>query len=137
MISIPKNKKLILFDGVCNLCNYSVQKIIKFDTSDTFVFTSLQSNLGQNILKELNIDSQQIDSIVLYDSDKYYIKSSAILKIVNDFGMLWKWTQIFWLLPKPIRDYLYRIVAKNRYKWFGKKQQCMLPSNDIKAKFID
>ncbi len=136
MIKIPKNKELILFDGVCNLCNISVQKIIRFDKQDKFIFASLQSEIGQEIIKEAKIDSNKIDSVILYTNNNFYIKSSAVLKITNDFGGLWKTTQIFWILPKFIRDFLYDIVAKNRYKWFGKNDKCLIPSNDLKSKFL-
>ncbi len=135
MLKIPKNKKLILFDGVCNLCNISVQKIIKFDKQNKFVFASLQSQIGQEIITDLKIDINKINSVILYVNDNFYIKSSAVLKILNDFEGLWKITQIFWILPQFIRDFFYDIIAKNRYKWFGKNDKCLIPSDNLKSKF--
>lgn len=138
MKEIPKNKKIILFDGVCNLCNDSVLKVIKNDTKNTFLFTALQSDSGQEIINHLKIDISKIDSIILYEPGiSYDIKSTAALKIMNDFGGFWKITQIFWVLPETFRNVVYGFIAKNRYKWFGKKESCMIPTPELKAKFLD
>lgn len=137
MIDLPKDKKIILFDGVCNFCNSSVLKIIEYDVKNRFVFTSLQSTIGKQITNYLNIDTSKTDSIVLYEPNvSYYIKSSAALKIISEFGGLWKLTQIFFLFPSSIRDMVYDIVAKNRYKWFEKKENCVIPTNELKNKFL-
>lgn len=138
MIDIPKNKKLILFDGICNLCNDSVLKVIKNDKKDLFLFTALQSESGQTIIKSLNIDISKIDSIILYEPGvSYNIKSTAILKIMKDFGGFWLLTQIFWIFPESIRNIFYDYIARKRYKWFGKKESCMIPTPKLKAKFIN
>ncbi|WP_159947493.1 thiol-disulfide oxidoreductase DCC family protein [Polaribacter septentrionalilitoris] len=138
MNEIPKNKKIILFDGVCNLCNDSVLKVIKNDTKNTFLFTALQSDSGQKIINHLKIDISKIDSIILYEPGvSYEIKSTAALKIMNDFGGFWKITQIFWVLPETFRNVIYDFIAKNRYKWFGKKESCMIPTPELKAKFLE
>lgn len=132
------NKKIILFDGVCNLCNSSVINIIKMDKKNTFLFTSLQSKSGKEIIKYLNIDVLKIDSVILYEPNiRYDIKSTAALKIMNDFGGLWKMVNIFFMIPPFIRDVIYDFIAKNRYKWFGKKNACMIPSPELKKKFLD
>jgi len=137
MNNLPSNKKVILFDGVCNFCNGSVLKVIKHDTKNQFVFTSLQSDIGKEITKYLGVDTSKIDSIILYEpSVAYYIKSSAALKIMNDFGGIWKLTQVFWILPEGLRNIAYDYIAKNRYKWFGKKEACMIPSKEIQEKFL-
>lgn len=137
MNSIPSNKKVILFDGVCNLCNDSVLKVIKYDVKNQFVFTSLQSDTGKEITEYLGVDTSKIDSIILYEpSVAYYIKSTAALKIMNDFGGIWKLTQVFGILPEGLRNIVYDYIAKNRYKWFGKKEACMLPSKEIQEKFL-
>jgi len=129
MIDIPKNKKVILFDGVCNLCNQSVLKIIKYDKRNTFLFTALQSEKGKEILKLLRINSSKVDSIVLYDPGvSYDIKSTAALKIMQDFKGLWRISFLFLFIPEYIRNYLYDVIAKNRYQWFGKKEVCMIPT---------
>ncbi|MDE0536560.1 thiol-disulfide oxidoreductase DCC family protein [Tenacibaculum sp. L6] len=137
MNNIPSNKKVILFDGVCNLCNDSVLKVIKYDIKNQFVFTSLQSDIGKEITEYLGVDTSKVDSIILYEpSVSYYIKSSAALKIMNDFGGIWKLTQVFGILPEGLRNVVYDYIAKNRYKWFGKKEACMIPSKEIQEKFL-
>jgi len=137
MIDIPKNKKVILFDGVCNLCNQSVLKIIKYDKHNTFLFTALQSEKGKEILNLLRINSSKVDSIVLYDPGvSYDIKSTAALKIMQDFKGLWRISFLFLFIPEYIRNYLYDVIAKNRYQWFGKKEVCMIPTPELKAKFL-
>jgi len=137
-INIPKNKKLILFDGVCNLCNDSVLKVIKYDKKNMFLFTALQSETGQAIINELGIDTASIDSIILYDpKEAYYIKSVAALKIMNQFSGAWKLMQIFSILPGGFNNFFYDYIARNRYKWFGKKESCMIPTPELKAKFLD
>lgn len=139
MISgLPKDKKIILFDGFCNLCNSSVLKVIKLDKKNNFVFTSLQSNLGKKITEQIQIDTSKIDSIIYYEPGvSYEIKSSAALKIMNDFGGLWKLTKIFWLFPEGFRNVFYDFIAKNRYKWYGKKESCMIPTPELKSKFLE
>jgi predicted DCC family thiol-disulfide oxidoreductase YuxK len=138
MFDIPKNKKIIIFDGICNLCNNSVLKVIKYDKKDSFIFVALQSKNGQDIINYLKIDSSKIDSIVLYEPGiAYDIKSTAVLKIMKDFGGFWFLTQIFEILPITIRDFFYDYIAKNRYKWFGKEESCMIPTPELKAKFLN
>ncbi|TXD48408.1 thiol-disulfide oxidoreductase DCC family protein [Polaribacter sp. IC073] len=138
MVDIPKNKKVILFDGVCNLCNTAVTKTITFDAKDTFLFAAIQSKKGQEIINYLKIDTSKTDSIILYEPGvSYEIKSTAALKIMNDFGGLWQLTRLLWVFPEVFRDYIYDFIAKNRYKWFGKKDSCMLPTAALKAKFLE
>ncbi|WP_440066834.1 thiol-disulfide oxidoreductase DCC family protein [Tenacibaculum discolor] len=137
MNNLPSNKKVILFDGVCNFCNNSVLKVIKYDTKNMFLFTSLQSDIGKEITQYLGIDTSKVDSIILYEPNVAYdIKSSAALKIMNGFGGIWKLTQVFWILPEGLRNIVYDYIAKNRYKWFGKKEACMIPSKEIQEKFL-
>ena len=136
--TITKNKKLILFDGVCNLCNNAVLKIIRQDKNDIFLFTSIQSNVGKNIINELGIDISKIDSIVLYiPGGKYFIKSEAVFKIANEFKGAWKIIQIFRIFPDFLNNLFYDFVARNRYRWFGKKEECMIPSKKLNSKFLN
>lgn len=136
--NLPNNKQIVLFDGVCNFCNASILKIIKNDKKNIFLFASLQSEIGKEITQHFNIDTNFIDSIILVESKtNYAIKSTAALKIAKQFGGLWWLFQIFWLLPTSFRDFFYDYIAKNRYKWFGKKESCMIPTPEIKSKFID
>ena len=136
--TIPKNKKLILFDGVCNLCNNAVLKIIRQDKNDIFLFTSIQSNVGKNIINELGIDISKIDSIVLYiPGGNYFVKSEAVFKIANEFKGAWKIIQIFRIFPDFLNNLFYDFVARNRYRWFGKKEECMIPSEKLNSKFLN
>ncbi|WP_459926169.1 thiol-disulfide oxidoreductase DCC family protein [Flavobacterium covae] len=137
MQKLPKDKQIILFDGVCNLCNYWVQYIIKHDKNDIFRFVTLESELGQEVLQYLGIKNRNIESIVLYiPNQAYYYKSEAVLKIAQSLSIL-NWFFIFKIIPINLRDFLYDFVAKNRYKWYEKKVTCMIPSPELKTKFID
>lgn len=134
---LPKNKKIVLFDGVCNLCDNVVKKVIAADRQDQFRFTSLDSELGQQILQQIGVDRAQTDSIVLYiPGEAYYVKSQAALMIAKYLGGWHSLLTIFLLLPTKLADSLYDYIAKNRYKWYGKKDQCMIPSESIRKKFL-
>ena len=138
MVDLPKDKKIILFDGICNLCNDSVLKVIQNDKKNVFLFASLQSNIGKEIIAHLGIDINLIDSIILYEPGvSYDIKSTAALKIMKEFKGIWLLTQVFMVLPENFRNVVYNFIAKNRYKWFGKKEQCMIPTPELKEKFLD
>jgi predicted DCC family thiol-disulfide oxidoreductase YuxK len=131
-----ENSKIVLFDGVCNLCNSSVQFIIERDNENQFKFASLQSEFGQEFLRKNYLNTEKFDSIILVENEKYFTESSAAIKIGQELkGM--KWTKILWIFPKFIRDFVYKIISRNRYKWFGKKDNCWLPTPDLKAKFLD
>ena len=137
-VEIPKGKKLILFDGVCNLCNNSVQFVIRRDKKNQFLFAPLQGTLGERFVEERGIDTSKTDSIILLEPGvAYYTKSSAALKIGMAFGGGWKLLGIFEWIPTVIRDFFYDIVAKNRYRWFGRMDHCMIPTPELKAKFLD
>lgn len=130
------NHKIILFDGVCNLCNSSVNFIIDRDKKNIFKFAALQSEKGQKFLNKFGMDQNDFDSVVLVDENKFYSKSSAALKIVKEFPFLWKALYIFIIIPAPLRNFFYDLVAKNRYNWFGKKDSCRMPSPELKNKFL-
>ena len=134
---LPKDKKIILFDGVCNLCNTSVQFIIKRDTKDVFRFVPLQSDLGNKILNYIGINREQTDSIVLYEPGKvYFYKAEAVLKITNELGGLYHLLNILQIFPKFISNSVYDYIAKNRYRWYGKQESCMMPTPELAAKFL-
>ena len=138
MIDLPENKKIILFDGVCNLCETSVQFIIKHDPKDIFRFVSLQSDLGKKILDHIGIKNSNLDSIILYEPEiAYYYKSTAALQIAKNLDGIWHYGTIFRIIPTGLRNYIYDFVAKNRYKWYGKKESCMIPTAELKSKFLD
>lgn len=137
MQNLPKNKNIILFDGVCNLCDASVQFIIKHDKKDVFRFVALQSDLGLEIIKYIGIDARNIDSIILYKPGiAYYYKSSAALEIAKELGGFFSLVTLFKIIPEIFRNKIYDYIAKNRYKWYGKKESCMLPTAELKAKFL-
>jgi predicted DCC family thiol-disulfide oxidoreductase YuxK len=136
-IDIPKHKKLILFDGVCNLCNNSVQYVIKRDQKNTYLFAPLQSKVGQQIIEQFQIDTVKTDSILLYTNGKLYSKSTAALKVAATLGFPTNILSIFIVIPAFIRNWVYDFIAKNRYKWYGKKEACMIPTPELKSKFID
>lgn len=136
-MNLPKDKKIILFDGVCNLCDASVQFIIKHDKADVFRFTALQSETGQSILKHIGIDNRNLDSIVLYvPGIAYYLKSDAAIEISNSLGSYFSFGLYFKIIPRFLRDPIYNYIAKNRYKWYGKKDSCLIPSAELSAKFL-
>jgi predicted DCC family thiol-disulfide oxidoreductase YuxK len=137
MENLPKDKKIILFDGVCNLCDSAVQFIIENDKKDVFRFIALQSDLGQRIIKYLGIDTQKTDSIILYQIGfAYYYKAEAALQIAKDLGGIYYFASLLSILPTSFTNYFYDYIAKNRYKWFGKKDSCAIPSPEFQAKFL-
>jgi len=132
-----ENKSIILFDGVCNLCNNSVQFIIKRDKKQRFLYSSLQSDAAQSILLQFQLSNSNFDSIILVENGKVYQKSTAILKIAKYLPGFWKVSYVFIIIPKFIRDFLYSFIAKNRYNWFGKRDTCMIPTKELKMRFLD
>ena len=137
MLNLPKDKKIILFDGVCNLCDSAVQFVIKHDRNDVFRFVALQSELGQEILKHIGINPINIDSVILYEPGiAYYYKSMAAIEIAKSLGGFWHFGTVFKIIPAGIRNQLYDYIAKNRYKWYGKKETCWIPTEKLKSKFL-
>ncbi len=134
---LPKSKQLILFDGVCNLCNSSINYVIKHDKHDVFMFAPLQSVVGNEIIAKYNLDTSKTDSILLYSEEKgLKIKSSAALAISSKLGFPRNLLGFFYIVPNFIRNWVYDYVAKNRYKWYGKKDACMIPTPKLQAKFL-
>lgn len=131
-----KSPKIILFDGVCNLCNGGVQFTLKRDKQKVFKFASLQSDFGQQKLKNLGMDTQNLSSFILLESDRVHTKSSAALRVAKELSGPASLLFGFIIVPKPLRDWVYSIVAKNRYKWFGKQNQCWIPSEELKSRFV-
>ncbi len=138
MTPIPNHKKLIVFDGVCNLCNGAVNYVIKHDKKNKFMFTALQSNAGQQLVNDFNINTSKIDSILLYTPQKSITyKSTAVLKIAYQLGFPHNMMGVFFIIPPFIRNRIYDGIAKNRYRWFGKKETCMIPTPELKKKFLE
>lgn len=136
--NIPKDKQLILFDGVCNLCNGSVLYVIKRDKDNKFLFAPLQGEIGQELINAFNIDTEQTDSIILYDPEmrRIYHKSSAALRVAKSLNFPTNLLSVFFVIPTFIRNWVYDFIARNRYKWFGRKDSCMIPTPELQAKFI-
>ena len=128
---------IILFDGVCNLCNGFVQFVIKQDTKAKFKFCSLQSETAKKILSDYHLNPDQLNSVVLIANQKIYTKSDAALKIAQLLGGVWLATSVLFIIPKFLRDSFYNLIAKNRYRWFGKSDTCMLPSHDMRSRFME
>jgi predicted DCC family thiol-disulfide oxidoreductase YuxK len=133
---MPSAHPVLLFDGVCNLCNGFVQFIIRRDPEGVFRFASLQSDTGQQLMEQHGFDPEEINTVILIDQGKVYTKSDVALQVVRKFGGLWPLFSALEVLPKSIRDAIYDWVAKNRYRWFGKKDQCMIPTPELKARFL-
>lgn len=135
--NLPQNKKIVLFDGICNLCNASVQLIIKQDSKDIFRFVSIQSELGQKIIKNIGIQNQNLDSIILYEPGiAYYYKSVAVFKISKNLNGFVYLFSFFSFIPAILSNLFYDFIAKNRYKWFGKQDFCMMPTVELNNKFL-
>jgi predicted DCC family thiol-disulfide oxidoreductase YuxK len=127
---------IVLFDGVCNLCNRSVQFIIQRDPEGRFRFASLQSGLGEELRARLRIDPRAVDSIVLVEGDRWYKESEAALRIARGMSGAWKALWALRLIPRPVRDGAYRILARNRYRWFGRQETCWLPTPELRERFL-
>ncbi len=134
---LPQDKKIILFDGVCNLCDSMVQYVIRHDKNDVFRFAALQSEIGAKILEYVNVDPEKTDSIVLFEpsTGAFHYKSDAALHIGKHLG--WKFIcGLLRIVPWFLRNPVYDFVARNRYKWYGKKESCMIPTPELKSKFL-
>lgn len=129
------NKPIIFFDGVCNLCNASVQFVIAHDNKDQFGFTAIQGELAKNVLPKFNVDQTQLSTVLLLEDGKLYTKSSAALRIAKKLDGAWPLLYGFIIIPKFIRDWFYNIIAKNRYKWWGREESCWIPTPALKSKF--
>ena len=132
-----EHTSIILFDGCCNLCNYMVHFILKRGVHEKFKFASLQSEGGQLVLNKFSLPFQDFNSFVLIQGDKIFLKSTATLTILKELGGIWKVFYLFIILPEPIRDFMYSIIAKNRNKLFGKRETCMVPASNLKDRFIE
>lgn len=135
--TINQDQPILLFDGVCNLCNGAIQYVIKNDPKGKFRFSALQNEFSQNLLKSHDPALLDLDTVMLVYKDKVYVKSNAALESARLMGGLHSLLYIFKIVPRFLRDPIYNWVAKNRYRWFGKKDSCWLPTPELKARFID
>lgn len=133
---MSKHIKIILFDGVCNLCNGAVNFVIERDKKNVFKFAALQSEVGRQLASKYEIDTAALDSIILIDGDTHYEKSTAALRIARELSGGYPLLYGFMVLPRFLRNAVYDYIARNRYKWFGKKEECMLPTPELKSRFL-
>ncbi len=129
--------RLILFDGVCNLCNSSVNFVIDHDPAARFSFASLQSEVGRQVLRHNHQPENSLESVMLWQNGRLYKKSRAALEIARQLSGLWPALYAFIIVPPFLRDLVYNFIAANRYKWFGKKDQCRLPEPGLKQRFFE
>lgn len=130
-------KPVILFDGVCNLCNGAVQFIIKRDKKKQFLFASLQSKAGTELLKTHELPLNDFNSFILVEGEKVYTRSTAALRVAKKLRGGWKLLYSLMIVPRFLRNFVYNIIAKNRYKWFGKRNECMVPTAELKERFLE
>jgi predicted DCC family thiol-disulfide oxidoreductase YuxK len=133
---MENNNPIILFDGVCNLCNGAVQFVIKNDKKNIFRFAALQSEAGITLSKKYNIPTDRMDTFVVIKKNKCYTRSNAALEVANILGGFWAILYVFVIIPPAIRDTIYNWVAKNRYQMFGKKESCMIPTPELRDRFL-
>jgi predicted DCC family thiol-disulfide oxidoreductase YuxK len=127
---------LLLFDGVCNLCNGVVQFVIRHDRAGRFRFAALQSEPGQAMLRQFGLSTQQFDSFVYVKDGQFFTESTAALRVARDLGGAWRLLYGFIIVPRPLRDAVYRWVARNRYRFFGRQESCMIPTPELRARFL-
>ena len=130
------NQSIILFDGVCNFCNSAVNFTLKRNSKADIFFAPLQSEAGQKLLAQFHLPIDSLESFVFIENDKPYNRSTAVLKVCRHLRGLWPLCYGFIIVPKFIRDGIYNWIAKNRYKWFGKKETCMIPTPEVKTRFL-
>jgi predicted DCC family thiol-disulfide oxidoreductase YuxK len=136
-MSTPTPPYIVLFDGVCNLCNGTVQFIMKRDKKRKFVFGSLQGKAGQAYLRKYGLPTDHFYSFMLLEQNVLYTRSTAVLRLLKHLGRGWQLFYVFIVIPPVIRDGIYHLIAKNRYRLFGKKEQCRIPTPEERGRFLD
>jgi predicted DCC family thiol-disulfide oxidoreductase YuxK len=128
---------VLLFDGVCNLCNAGVAFIVRRDPRGRFRFAPLQSEVARRLLQAAGVDADDVpDSMIVVEEGRVYDRSAAALRIARALRWPWPALSALWLVPRPVRDWLYRLIARNRYRWFGRRDQCMTPTPELEARFL-
>ena len=128
---------VVLFDGVCNLCTGVVQWIIRHDPQARIRFASLQSPIGAETMRTYGFDPAVLDTFVFVSGGRAYDRSTAALRMVGELGAPWKYARVLLVIPRPLRDFVYRVVAKNRYRWFGQQTECWIPTPALRLRFLD
>ena len=129
-------KDVIIFDGICNLCSHSVQFILRHEAKPEILFASLQSAPGARLLREFNFNPDDAKTFVLISGGKAYVKSTAAIHVARQLGGAWKLLAAAWVIPRPVRNYLYDVVARNRYRWFGRLETCIAPTPALASRFL-
>lgn len=137
LVKISNEHPILLFDGVCNLCNWTVQFVIERDPDAQFKFASLQSEEGQELLQHFGLPQKDLSTVILIEKEKAYFRSTAALRMARHLKSPWKITYVLLILPTFIRDFFYKKIALNRYKWFGQKDSCMIPTPELQSRFLD
>jgi predicted DCC family thiol-disulfide oxidoreductase YuxK len=133
----PENGPIVLFDGVCNLCNATVQFLIKQDRKKKLRYASLQGAFGQKTLREFGLDATAPASFILLDGGQIHTHSTGALRVLSHLGGYWRILSWLKIVPRFIRDGVYNIIARNRYRWFGKRENCMVPGEGVRERFLD
>jgi len=134
MKNLPEH--IVLFDGVCNLCNRSIQYIIRNDSKSKFIFVPFQSEAGKNLSAIQKVKTTNMESVVYLHKGNWFVKSDAALKIAFQLKGANKLFVLCWIIPKFIRDSVYMLISRNRYRWFGKRDSCMIPSEELRDRFV-
>ena len=129
--------KIIFFDGVCNLCNWSVRFVLNRDKKRIFYFSTLQSNYARQHLMHINGQYIKYDTVIYQEDGVLFFKSDAVLKILKGLGGIWSWFLLLKIIPRPLRDKLYDFIANHRFKWFGRKEHCVVPDTEVQSRFLD
>ncbi|MBM3422748.1 MAG: thiol-disulfide oxidoreductase DCC family protein [Chlorobi bacterium] len=133
--ALPEN--IVIFDGVCNLCEFSVNFIFEHDTAGHFFFTPAQSPLGASLFRRFGINTSRLDTVVLVRGERAFTRSAAAIEIASRLDMPWNLLAIFKAVPEPLRDMVYDLIAQNRYQLFGKKEQCMVPTEALRRRVLE
>lgn len=135
---MEREHAIVLFDGVCNLCNGLVQFVIRRDPAPArFRFAALQSQAGQQLLREHGLSTVDLDTFVLIEAGVAHVRSTAALRLLKRLGLPWSLAWSFIVVPRPLRDAVYRFVARNRYRWFGVRESCMVPKPELRSRFLE
>jgi len=136
-VESSSDEQIVVFDGVCNLCSRSAHFILRNDRSRVFKLATAQSAIGRQLLADAGIDPDNVETFVLVRAGHAYFRSDAALEVVNKLDWPWRALKILRFIPRALRDPVYRLVARNRYRWFGRKATCMVPTNDIRSRFLE
>lgn len=135
--AVEYNNPIILFDGVCNMCSGIVLFVIKRDPEGIFRYAPLQSQAGKSLLERFNLPIDELHSLILVEGDRCYKKSTAALRVAKRMKGLWPVLYPLVLVPRPIRDFIYDLIARNRYRWFGRRDECLAPTPDVRSRFLE